>query len=483
MVREVEQRTSDLDNQKKGGRVEHEHTLNDSGGSSAMEILNASVKEHILSGSKLPPAEIARFWNVRGFNQPFKRKEVENLILDNQIGLCGLIETIVLGWNPDLFEVMEIFTIDQVIHWVVTLRDSKISFRCSLVYVANKYVDMRSLWKSICSYIFLTSNSSWIMMGDFNAMLSDSECLGGAESHSPSTQEFQDCINFIGVQDVSFSGITYTWAGSPQGVGVVKNLDRVVANLDFFPEFWRGQVSFLSRGVSDHSPVVVELSQARQKGKRLVDVQNQLDLNPFDDSLKTRESIISREHIECKLEEERLLKQRAKVHWLKVGDCNSKFFHKSLQARRVKKTVIEIENDEGECLQGVEMNNHFVEFYKQLLGSKDHCEKYFGLENYAKKLEPGIASEMVIEVTNEEIRVVIFAMGDDKAAGPDGYSALFFKKAWPVIGNDLCVVILEFFRTGKLLKEVNATLIALIPKEDHPRVVGGFRPISHCNIM
>lgn len=40
-----------------------------------------------------------------------------------------------------------------------------------------------------------------------------------------------------------------------------------------------------------------------------------------------------------------------------------------------------------------------------------------------------------------------------------------------------------FFVTGKLLKEVNATLIALIPKTDHPTVVGGYRTIALCNVL
>ena len=83
--------------------------------------------------------------------------------------------------------------------------------------------------------------------------------------------------------------------------------------------------------------MVINLSKngALLKSK-LLDIQRHLDLNPFDDELKSQEAIIAREYIECKLEEERLLKQRAKIHWLKVGDPNSKFFHKSLQARRLE---------------------------------------------------------------------------------------------------------------------------------------------------
>ncbi|KAK4384063.1 putative ribonuclease H protein [Sesamum angolense] len=53
---------------------------------------------------------------------------------------------------------------------------------------------------------------------------------------------------------------------------------------------------------------------------------------------------------------------------------------------------------------------------------------------------------------------------EDKAPGPDGYSSGFYKAAWPVIGDEVVKAILEFFTTGRLLKQVNTTMLALIPK-------------------
>lgn len=48
---------------------------------------------------------------------------------------------------------------------------------------------------------------------------------------------------------------------------------------------------------------------------------------------------------------------------------------------------------------------------------------------------------------------------------------------------DLCSAVLEFFRTGKLLKQLNHTIIALIPKVSHNPSVGDFRPIACCNVI
>ncbi|KAL0291511.1 UNVERIFIED_CONTAM: hypothetical protein Scaly_2635100 [Sesamum calycinum] len=43
--------------------------------------------------------------------------------------------------------------------------------------------------------------------------------------------------------------------------------------------------------------------------------------------------------------------------------------------------------------------------------------------------------------------------------------------------------ILEFFTTGRLLKQVNTTILALIPKVRAPSTVSDFRPISCCNVL
>ncbi|GJW00228.1 RNA-directed DNA polymerase, eukaryota, reverse transcriptase zinc-binding domain protein [Tanacetum coccineum] len=47
----------------------------------------------------------------------------------------------------------------------------------------------------------------------------------------------------------------------------------------------------------------------------------------------------------------------------------------------------------------------------------------------------------------------------------------------------LSVGVKEFFDTGKILKEINSTLIALVPKIQYPLKVSDFRPIACCNVI
>ncbi|GKE56781.1 RNA-directed DNA polymerase, eukaryota, reverse transcriptase zinc-binding domain protein, partial [Tanacetum coccineum] len=72
---------------------------------------------------------------------------------------------------------------------------------------------------------------------------------------------------------------------------------------------------------------------------------------------------------------------------------------------------------------------------------------------------------------------------DLKALGPDGFTARFYKSAWSIVGKYVCKAIKYFFDTEKLLGEVNATLISLVPKVQTPSRVSDFRVIACCNVM
>jgi len=56
-------------------------------------------------------------------------------------------------------------------------------------------------------------------------------------------------------------------------------------------------------------------------------------------------------------------------------------------------------------------------------------------------IDPNSHDILLSPVSNEDIRKVIFSIKNEKAPGPDGYSSLFFKQAWGVVGRDLCAAV------------------------------------------
>ncbi|KAL0416338.1 UNVERIFIED_CONTAM: hypothetical protein Slati_3465700 [Sesamum latifolium] len=185
--------------------------------------------------------------------------------------------------------------------------------------------------------------------------------------------------------------------------------------------------------------------------------------------------------------EQNMLHQRAKIAWMKGGDQCSPIFFRKVAKRRSSKRVFQITDYGGQVItdqQGV--TNEFIAYYQTLLAGErrhrviDLCY----LRPWARHiLSEAEALTLVQPVTPSEIKHAVFDIDEVKALGPDGYSLGFFKAAWPVVGEEVTRAIMEFFRTGRLLKQVNSTLISLIPKVNTPTVVAEFRPISCCNVL
>ena len=52
-----------------------------------------------------------------------------------------------------------------------------------------------------------------------------------------------------------------------------------------------------------------------------------------------------------------------------------------------------------------------------------------------------------------------------------------------MVGEDVCLAVKDFFTHSKLLKQVNHTILSLIPKVPNPEKITDFRPISCCNVI
>lgn len=91
--------------------------------------------------------------------------------------------------------------------------------------------------------------------------------------------------------------------------------------------------------------------------------------------------------------------------------------------------------------------------------------------------------ELLQAYTPKNIKTAMFQIDTNKSPGSDGYGSEFFKSAWDIVGTDITDAILEFFRNGKLLRQLNTTDIALIPKVTAPESANQLRPISCCNVI
>lgn len=85
---------------------------------------------------------------------------------------------------------------------------------------------------------------------------------------------------------------------------------------------------------------------------------------------------------------------------------------------------------------------------------------------------------LIVNITEEEVKNAFFALNSSNSPGPDGFNAYFFKHARSIVGNDLIDAVLELFSSSKLSRQMNATIVDLIPKTPNPSFFKDFGPMS-----
>lgn len=162
-------------------------------------------------------------------------------------------------------------------------------------------------------------------------------------------------------------------------------------------------------------------------------------------------------------------------------------FHNAVKIREIQNSIREILCEDGTVVKGENVKQEAERFFHDFLNYSP--PEYEGttrekLEELLKfKCSEGDRSMLEREVTEEEVRAVIFKMPGNKSPGPDGLTAEFFREAWPVIGKDVTIAIQSFFIKGFLPKGLNSTILALIPKNDNARMMKDYKPISCCNVL
>lgn len=214
---------------------------------------------------------------------------------------------------------------------------------------------------------------------------------------------------------------------------------------------------------------------------RLEELDNLIAFNP---SLGLEASKLAtwNDYDQVLFQEELLWFQKARSKWLHFGDRNTRFFHGVTTIRRRKNNFDMLQDSSGNWIGESDQLEVMVTNYFHNLFTEDSVRQPLPLNGCF----PGISEEQLRElskrVTRGDIFNVVKHMSPFKAPGKDGLHAGFFQSQWNIVGDSFCNLVLEIFNNPEKVKDINETLITLIPKVDPVVCIKNFRPISLCNV-
>ncbi|XP_058742247.1 uncharacterized protein LOC131622271 [Vicia villosa] len=142
-----------------------------------------------------------------------------------------------------------------------------------------------------------------------------------------------------------------------------------------------------------------------------------------------------------------------------------------------------LKDQEGNILtNNDQIDKEVVRFYKGLVGTTATSLKKIDILAMREVSQLSIEQRILLigNVLEKEVHQVLMKISDITAPGEDRYGAKFFKVTWHIIKQDIIDVVQEFFMKERMYREVNITLITMIPKHDAANMVKDYRPISCC---
>ncbi|XP_020598088.1 uncharacterized protein LOC110037721 [Phalaenopsis equestris] len=252
---------------------------------------------------------------------------------------------------------------------------------------------------------------------------------------------------------MGFKGPAFTWKRG----AIWERLDRMLGNDAWFNQFLLTFVTHLSLAGSDHRPMLINITSTDNHtssppfrylnmwtahpsyNKYIADLwkgeaENEVKKLEHEEQIsnvKEKELLIAQNNLLCAIKyQEKFLKHKAWLH------------------------------------DNADIANDAISYYKDLLNQEHHFRPPIEKTHFLAELNYTTSLKLSDILNEKEIWNAISSIDNNKSAGPDGFTAGFYKNSWEIIKADVIAAVTSFFQGNNLPKYFCASTTVLILKSD-----------------
>ncbi|GJT04294.1 RNA-directed DNA polymerase, eukaryota [Tanacetum coccineum] len=415
-------------------------------------------------------------------------------------------------WDPSVFCKENHIISDNFIALYGSWVSKKVKLLMISIYAPQSSASKRILWNYISNLIGCW-DGHYMVMGDFNEVRCVEDRFG-SEFNAQSANEFNCFISNSGLIEIQLEGYSFTW--SLQSAKKMSKLDRFLVSDGLLSVFPHLSGICLDRHLSDHRPILlrevifdygpspfrvyhswlnfqdfdkmvletwnnididdrnkmvrfkkklqilkkkirlwVNDYRKKQSGhleelrSNLRDIDKELDQGGTNEVILQRRLEILKNLHDINSANARDYMQKAKIQWAIEGDENSKFFHGIINRKRanlaIKGVMVDGDWVDDPCRVKEEFRLHFANRFRAPVDTRYKLNYTF-----PNKLQPDQMATLESPVSRDEVRNAVL---------------IFEAVEW-------------FFEHSSFSRGCNSSFIALIPKNQDPKFVNDYRPIS-----
>lgn len=438
-------------------------------------------------------------------------------------------------WNADLQVTVQVANFHVILALVIA---SGQEFGLVCIYGDPYHQQTNAIWDQVANFVHDNLGKPMLCMGDMNELFYEmdksSSCINSQRLHA-----FCSLVKICGFFDLGFSGPAYTWTNKRYSSNpIYERLDRGLVNPEWCVIYPNTNVYNLPIIMSDHAPILISTDGTYKQPRKNFKFENwwlmeddfqdhaksvwnnsanrpfsartnylagalkrwcrkkkpiQQEINQLEEQIKNiqmkspqdqdhaHEAALIQRYEQGMTKLTEFYTQRAKKQWARDGDRNTHYFHHAVLKRRRRNTIVSIKDEHNVLhFNSNAIANTFVNYFRYIFSSSN-----------ANNGRPCICTHMPQQQQDytysipdkQEIWQTLKEMKKRASPGPDGFNVEFYLATWSWIGDDVTMLVRNFYETGILPPHINDTNIALIPKKLVPAIPSDYRPISLCNVI